>query len=510
MHRTTRKSELLAGLLLGTALIASAAPARADVTDELLDRLKEKGILSNSEYRSFKAKHAAEVRTTRTRVVTREVVTRVKEVPAVASDLLHVIKPTNKGIAPGLGVGARVGDVDVTLSGEVNAFGVQEFGLHNSNGTPILGGLAPGSRFLGGPNEASSSYATRNGLLPAALFVNLSTRQEGYDIGVTFGVFPGIELGGTTGIGANNGGNPGALTSSGVDFRKIYATVGNETVGTLKGGRDIGLFGSDAILNDFTIFGAGTAAAAGGNAAPANTTLGRIGLGYVYADFLPQLTYTTPEYHGFTASIAAFDPLNQVNFSTLSGTLTQHDQPQAQGQIKYAGTLAPGSKVTLWVDGVTEEFKAGRTGEALPGGDSVRAAAIDGGGKLEVGRATLVGYGYYGSGLGTTGLFLDGIDPTGNVRKSYGGYGQAAYDLTPKLTLAASYGVSYLQATAFDLATASQGNLVRKNESYLGAARYKLTSWVNLQAEFVHTVTTSQRGNLSDANTVSAGSILFF
>ena len=162
---------------------------------------------------------AAEVRSNeREHFATREIVTKegIKRIP-IEDDIVRAIK------VKGAGIGARVGDVDLTLSGNVNAFGVQEFGGSNRTGQPILGGLATGSRFLGGASEASASYASRNGLLPAAFILNAATRQEGYDIGVTFGVYPGINLGGTTGIGANNGGAPAALRSSGVDFRQIFA-----------------------------------------------------------------------------------------------------------------------------------------------------------------------------------------------------------------------------------------------------------------------------------------------
>src|SRR5258708_35760608 len=85
------------------------------------------------------------------------------------------------------------------------------------------------------------------------------------------------------------------------------ATPGTPTVGTIKVGRDIGIFGAEAILYDATIFGAGTPQA---NYAPGNTTLGRIGIGYVYADWIPQFSYTTPDLNGFTASVGIFTPLN--------------------------------------------------------------------------------------------------------------------------------------------------------------------------------------------------------
>jgi hypothetical protein len=489
-------------LLVGTAvavLLGLTVSARADVTDQLLDRLKEKGILSKGEYHKFKERHAAEVQEGRERLHTasRTIVTKegIKVIP-IEDDIVRVIKVKDKGI------GLRVGEVDLTLSGNINAFGAYDFSSSNRFGTPIFGGLTTGSRFLAGANGQSSSYASRNGLLPASFILNAATHQEGYDVGVTFGIYPGITL--NNGPGANAAGTPGALASSGIDFRQIFATVGNSQIGTFKGGRDLGLFGSDAILNDFTIFGVGSPGAAGGNHAPSNTSLGRIGEGYVYADFLPQLTYVSNDYNGFTASFGVFQPLNEQALGGYSGNLTRHDQPQLQGKLKYAGDISPDAKLTAWVDGLTQDAKAGAF-EALPNGRSIRVNAVDGGAKLDIGRLGLLAYGYYGDGLGTTGLLTDGVDPFGNKRKSYGGYGQVTYALTPRLTLAGSYGVSYLDRTAFDV-----GALVRKNESYIGAARYKLTTWVNLQGEYVHTTATSHAGNRSDEDTISAGTILFF
>ena len=498
MKKESKTSLLASAAMIATGFILTV-PAHADVTDQLLDRLREKGILDKSEYRSFKARHAAEVRAAaeHTRVATREIVTKegIKRV-AIEDDLVRVIK------VKGAGIGARVGDVDLTLSGNVNAFGVYDFRSSNRFGTSINGGVTTGSNFLAGANGQSASYASRNGLLPAAFILNAATVQEGFDVGVTFGVYPGITL--NNGPGANAAGTPGALASSGIDFRQIFATVGTKQIGTFEGGRDLGLFGADAILNDFTIYGVGSPGAGGGNLAPSNTALGRIGEGYVYADFIPQLRYTTPDYNGWTAALALVQPLNEQALGAYSGNLNAHSQPQFQGRLKYVGNISPDAKLTASVAGLTQEAAAG-VGNALAAGQSIRVNAVDGFGKLDVGPATFLAYGYYGDGLGTTALLTDGVDPFGNKRKSYGGYGQATYAVTPRLTLAASYGISYLERTPFDL-----GTLVAKNESYIGAARYKLTSWVNLQAEYVHTVATSHGGNKSDEDTLSAGTILFF
>ena len=39
---------------------------------------------------------------------------------------------------------------------------------------------------------------------------------------------------------------------------RVFGTIGTPTFGTVKIGRDLGLFGSDAILNDLTLLGIGS------------------------------------------------------------------------------------------------------------------------------------------------------------------------------------------------------------------------------------------------------------
>ena len=69
---------------------------------------------------------------------------------------------------------------------------------------------------------------------------------------------------------------------------KLHLTVAG-SFGSVLMGRSLGIHQSNAILNDMTLFGVGVAA---GNVS--GTTLGRIGVGYVYADWYPQITWTTP------------------------------------------------------------------------------------------------------------------------------------------------------------------------------------------------------------------------
>ena len=82
---------------------------------------------------------------------------------------------------------------------------------------------------------------------------------------------------------------------------------------------------------------------------------------------------------------------------------------------------------------------------------SVTAWAVDAFAMIDVWGFNFVAYGYTGKGVGTTGLFFDGVDIFGNARPSDGGYLQAAYTfkggwlLPNPLTVGASWGVSSLE-----------------------------------------------------------------
>ena len=102
----------------------------------------------------------------------------------------------------------------------------------------------------------------RNGLLPAALVFSATTRQADFDIDVTIGFYPGINSSAARVV--NGAGLPSALQTPGIDARQVFFTFGDASWGTVKMGRDIGLFGKDAILDDMTLLGVGTAS---GNAA---------------------------------------------------------------------------------------------------------------------------------------------------------------------------------------------------------------------------------------------------
>jgi predicted porin len=132
--------------------------------------------------------------------------------------------------------------------------------------------------------------------------------------------------------------------------------------------------------------------------------------------------------------------------------------------------------------------------------------AVDVGAKADIGPFGLVGYYYWGSGVGTTALFYNGFSPTGQKRNSEGYYVQGSWKPIPKLKLVASYGESSLYRAEGEF----NPFLVRRNEAWIGAAYYSLTEWLTLVGEYAHVASHSHGGTEANENTFSAGGIVFF
>lgn len=464
----TRKA-LCASVAMGILAMA-ATPAQAG-TPELLKRLHEKGILTDEEYNELMAEEARPSPA----AASGDTMTKASE----SVDSSRMVRMAASGI------GLEVGPATITFSGSVNGFYVHDNPDTPSATTAVVGGVAS----VGSNN----SSAIRNGLLPGFLKVAVTTQQAGWDVGATFGMYPGINSTAYGALGANNGGQPTALATAGIDFRQTYMTFGKANVGTFKIGRDIGLFASEAILNDITLLSSGTP---GGNVAPGNTTLGRIGVGYIYTDFQPQITYTTPSFSGLQASVGVFQPL-----SSLTGPAQSNSAPGFQGKVTYDGKFGDDVSARLWVSGVSQKHDE-------VGGGSFTGKGIDAGAKLTVGPVTATGYYYTASGLGTTVLGLFDTDGNGNTRDSHGFYAQALATFG-KISIGGSYGESHLDyANAAD--AVANPNLLDVNSSYVGQVRYGLTSWVTLIGEYVHSKARAHSGNKAESDAVAVGGILFF
>ncbi len=414
--------------------------------------------------------------------------TRSKLLFAVSAAV--AIMPMTRAVA---GIDVTAGDWKLDFSGNVNAFYVGTT-CDDGQNTGVVGGLAC---------TGDKSAAVRNGLLPAAFVFSATTRQDNLDIGVTIGMYPGINSSAAQGV--NGAGLPSALQTPGIDARQAFLTFGDASWGTVKMGRDIGLFGKDAILDDMTLLGVGSST---NNAAPGNTSLGRIGLGYIYTDWEPQITYTTPSFSGFSASAGVFQPLD----SGGSASYTKHTSPQVQigGSYAWGGTDG-GMTGKVWIDFVSQQMQATAADQAINGpgaATSVTGNGFDGGVKLGFAGFEGVLYGYSGTGLGTTGLFILGTSASGQKRDSDGGYVQASYKIN-KLKLGLSYGMSELKQASDERALPAT-ELLKRNSSVVGGVYYSLTKSLTLVGEYIHTKADAWNGNSATEKDFALGAILFF
>ena len=385
------------------------------------------------------------------------------------------------------GIGLKAGDWDLDFGGFVNGF--YTYAKCDENVAGVFGGLACTSASNGGDSKSTS---VRSGLLPSALIFSAKTRQNNLDVGLTVGFYPGINS--VFGVGgANSAGNPRALSSTGIDTRQNFFTFGDKSWGTIKIGRDIGIFASNAILSYMTLLGVGSV---GNNAAPSNTSLGRIGIGYIYPDWLPQITYTSADLNGFQFSGGLFSPIlpSDPSFSTQKS-------PQIQAQVSYAWKGDVGGKV--WLSGVSQKVEQ----PSGPGSTSYTGTGVDAGVKISVAGFEGVLYGYDGDGIGTTGLFILSNSADGQKRKSSGGYVQGTYKFGD-VKLGLSYGQSKLKRAGNDSLVAP--TLLDKNKSGVAGIYYSLTKSVTLVGEYIDTKADAQNGNSAKEKTVALGGILFF
>ncbi|HTP24511.1 MAG TPA: hypothetical protein VMK12_02480, partial [Anaeromyxobacteraceae bacterium] len=260
-------------------------------------------------------------------------------------------------------------------------------------------------------------------------------------------------------------------------------------------------FGGDAILSDMTLYGMGSLAFAG-----LYVSIGHIGTGYIYADWIPQITYTSPNIAGFQLSLGAFQPLNNAAFSGSAGTpsLTNHETPMGQFKLSYEWKGPVGGKA--WVTALVQDQKDTKGGTVTIGGGDL-------GLKLSVVGFDLLGYAYIASGVGTTGIGFDGIalTPKGlEGRGSWGYFTQLTYKYW-KIKPGISYGESRLNLADDEAAS----DLVRRNRSLVGGLYFGLTDNLTLTAEYVRTWSANHDspshpgGEIAD-NMWCLGGILFF
>lgn len=386
---------------------------------------------------------------------------------AVASALLAVASSANAGIM------IPAGDWTIDIGGNVNAYATWTDADPTQGAAAPVGGIAAVRDATGGDTQSINT-----GLLPSWLSLSGKTRQNDLDVQWLISMQPNV---------SDNGGAGDVLAPLN---RQAFFSFGDASWGSVKLGKDIGIFAQDAILNDMTLLGVGGGSGNSGTA----TTLGGIGTGYIYAAWKGQIAYTTPNMNGFSATVGITNP-NQ-GFGTL-----YQDRFGLEGKASYAWTGDLAGKV--WVSGASYDVTSAAT-------VSYEATALDIGVAVTAADFGLTAYYYNGDGAGTTIFGANGATALGAKRDSDGGYIQATYTLPTKTKIGVAYGVSNLDLAAGETII-SNPTLVAKNDRVTVGAYHPLTKHVNLVAEFNRIKSEGQLStNNTESNAFSLGGILFF
>jgi len=360
-----------------------------------------------------------------------------------------------------------------TFAGNVNVFYI-----YNTTKTQTAPGVF---------NTTSKNSGIGTGLLPAFATFEAKGKEGNTDLSVYFGFAPQVSAG--NGVASFFGDQAAGAQ---IDMRQVYLTAGGKW-GSLLAGKQLGLYQRSNIIEDMTIFGLGP------NIGNRGTSLGRIGYGYEYTDFRPQITYTSVGGKPASFSIGIFSPLSYGPYSTL-------ELPRVEADFNWSNA-AKKKSTTFYFDisGFVQNVSNGASLAPPFTASNTKVTPVGVAGTIKVGfsQLTLVGSGYYTS--GGCSLFMadagvgggsvvpcDGIgtiaDANGkfNTRNSYGWYGQAVFaPKNSKWIIGGSYGGNYLKENDEDKANVGNLTFSRRN-AIIGQVTYKWTKSLRFVAEYTY------------------------
>jgi len=367
------------------------------------------------------------------------------------------------------GITIPAGDWTIDIGGNVNAYYVNYDGNADAGYTgPLVAGATEGE-----------NQNIRTGLLPSAIGIGGKTRQNDLDVAFQFTFF----------VGGDDNNSGAAQGDNSINIRQAYMTFGDKSWGTIKAGRDLGIFGSDAILSDMTLLGVG----GGGGGTGGSSTLGRIGNGYLYADWVGQISYASPNWNGFSFNVGIRDSWA----NDIAPANRQNDTLGYEGKASYEWGGDVSGKA--WVGFISQEV------ESTVAGQDYDARAWEIGGKVNVGAFGLVANYQDGEGQGDAGFTLNGSNGLGKERDSSNWYIQGTFTAP----FGTKFGVSYGE-TELDKSRALGETHDAKSDSWIIGAYHPLTKSVNLVAEYVDLESEDFGNRDADAQTFSLGAIMFF
>ena len=400
---------------------------------------------------------------------------------AVAGAVLSAASIANAGII------IPAGEWTMDINGNVNMFAIMtdSDAATTGAGAGATGAVAGGVASSQDAQGNGDSYAMNTGLLPAWLGFTGTTRQNDLDVSFTISFQPNASDNQSSGMGD---------TATPLN-RQAFLTFGDASWGSVKVGKDLGIFAGDAILNDMTLLGVG----AGGSRSGGPTTLGGIGTGYIYPAWKGQIAYTTPNMNGFQATFGITNP-QQGTDTTAANVPNPTNQERYGFEAKASYALNLGSTTgKVWVSGISNEVSIGAVDHDV--------TVMDIGINLNSGNAGLTAYYYSGEGAGLTTNVngASGANAAGVERDSDGGYVQGTYVIPTGTKLGVAYGRSSL-----DKINAADTAILDQNERWTVGAYHPLTKHLNLVAEFNAVESKDHQGDTAESDSISLGAILFF
>ncbi|MBY6063657.1 porin [Pseudidiomarina sediminum] len=356
---------------------------------------------------------------------------------------------------------------DFNFNGYINAHAV--YANCDESGNVVAGNAL----LCTGDNASSVS----NGYSPASFQFSAATQREGFDIKAVFAYEPGT----TDNTAFNGGGDNRAY--------RAFFTIGNADFGTLKVGRDYGVFGIDVVLEDMALGGVGATASV---RSPLNTTLGAAGYGYIFADRLSQITYSRQLTENLQADIGIFQPLDSVSFGG-NGYVgdSGSERPGVHGRIRY--NFEKGY--------ISSTFFNQRVDTRI---GAYNATGVDMTAALQLDNTRLAFSAFNTEGLGYYGLLIDAADVNGTPRDSSGWFTQITHKIG-NTKLGFNYGVSEVDLAGVD----TLAQVEQQTKASLGVY-HTLWNMFTVSTEFSNMEAESHQGDTIKNNAISVGLALSF
>ena len=431
--------------------------------------------------------------------------TKVVAVAAPAIMALAAATPAKAGIL-------LMGDNgwEVTFAGSSNTFYMYSSSEESPSGTRS-GSLVSES------GEDMSRLTV--GLLPGVFGMSVKAPSTGgLDMMANLTLYPSTQNTARTWNGSAN-----------LNLRESYFKVSGD-FGALLVGRTLNTYGTAPIVNDMGLFGIG-------GQYIGDTTLGRIGYGYNYANFGAQIAWTLPTTGALSLKVAVEDPSKIVGGSAYGAhstdiSATQLSTPRGAISVGVAG----GDLGSLTIEGMFQQAEMSATKcqlaqtnrtNAYGGSDSDKRTQDGSGASPDCmvdswgSNATLVSNvqglgivvsGFYGEGLGTFfNLDVDSLDGTGDERIHWGGYAQATFDAGGGTNVGVSYGGTYYgKQTQYDSRNHSSHVTIKARELLSAMVWHNINDNLRLVAEYGHVEDEWNDGASRESDAVSVGGFFFW